>query len=103
MAPTTVRAVLVGGEEADGEIVEKDDFDTPTDGDAPTVTARDQVISAILGAREAAAAAADRVTSTGLTWVAPADAATWREGLALRRIETVVHLRGRPRSLRWTS
>src|SRR3984957_9273099 len=90
MAPTTVRAVLVGGEEADGEIVEKDDFDTPTDGDAPTVPARGQVISAILGAREDAAADGDQVTSTGVTWVDPADAATLREGLAVRKIENVV-------------
>jgi putative ABC transport system ATP-binding protein len=90
MAPTTVRAVLVGGEKADGEIVEKDDFDTPTDGDAPTVTASDQVISAILGAREDAAADGDQVTSTGVTWVNPADAATLREGLAVGKIENVV-------------
>jgi putative ABC transport system ATP-binding protein len=90
MAPTTVRAVLVGGEKADGEIADKDDFDTPTDGDAPTVTASDQVISAILGAREDAAADGDQVTSTGVTWVDPADAATLREGLAVRKIENVV-------------
>ena len=90
MAPTTVRAVLVGGEKADGAIVDKDDFDTPTDGDAPTVAASDQVISAILGVREDAAADGDQVTSTGVTWVNPADAATLREGLAVRKIENVV-------------
>jgi putative ABC transport system ATP-binding protein len=90
MAPTTVRAVLVGGEKADGAIVDKDDFDTPTNGDAPTAAASDQVISAILGAREDAAADGEQVTSTGVTWVNPADAATLREGLAVRKIENVV-------------
>jgi putative ABC transport system ATP-binding protein len=90
MAPTTVRAVLVGGEKADGAIVDKDNFDTPTDGDAPTVTASDQVISAILGAREDAVADGDQVTSTGVTWVNPADATTLRQRLAVRKIENVV-------------
>ena len=90
MAPTTVHTVLVGGENADGVIVDKDDFDTPTDGDAPTVTARDQVISAILGAREDAAADGDQVTSTGVTWAEPAQAAALREGLAVGKIENVV-------------
>jgi hypothetical protein len=80
MTPKTVRAVLVGGEKADGAIVDKDDFETPTNGDAPSVTDSDQVISAILGVREDAAADGDQVTSTGVTWVNPADAATLREG-----------------------
>ena len=90
MTPTAVRAVLVGGENADGVIVDKDNLDSLTDGDAPTVTATDQVISAILGAREDAAADGDQVTSTGVTWVNPADAATLREGLAVGKIENVV-------------
>ena len=79
MAPTTVHTVLVGGENADGVIVDQDNFDTTPNGDAPTVTAPDQVISAILGAREDAAADGDQVMSTGVTWVNPADAATLRE------------------------
>jgi putative ABC transport system ATP-binding protein len=90
MAPTTVHTVLVGGENADGVIVDQDNFDTTPNGDAPTVTAPDQVISAILGAREDAAADGDQVMSTGVTWVNPADAATLREGLAVGKIENVV-------------
>jgi putative ABC transport system ATP-binding protein len=90
MAPTTVHTVLVGGENADGVIVDRDNFDTTPNGDAPTVTAPDQVISAILGAREDAAADGDQVMSTGVTWVNPADAATLREGLAVGKIENVV-------------
>jgi putative ABC transport system ATP-binding protein len=90
MAPTTVHTVLVGGENADGVIVDQDNFDTTPNGDATTVTAPDQVISAILGAREDAAADGDQVMSTGVTWVNPADAATLREGLAVGKIENVV-------------
>jgi putative ABC transport system ATP-binding protein len=93
MAPTTVRVVLVGGENADGDIVDQDKFDATTDDDAPTVTAPDHVISAILGAREDAAADGDLVTSTGVAWADPADAAdaaTLRERLAVRKIENVM-------------
>jgi putative ABC transport system ATP-binding protein len=93
MAPTTVRVVLVGGENADGDIVDQDKFDATTDDDAPTVIAPDHVISAILGAREDAAAEGDLVTSTGVAWADPADAAdaaTLRERLAVRKIENVM-------------
>jgi putative ABC transport system ATP-binding protein len=90
MAPTTVRAVLVGGENADSVIVDQDKFDTTTNGDAPTITAPDQVISAILRTREDAAADGYQVTSTGVTWADPADAATLRQRLAVRKIENVM-------------
>ena len=55
MAPTTVRMVLVEGGNADGVTVDQDNFDITTNGDAPTITSLDQVISAILGTREGAA------------------------------------------------
>jgi putative ABC transport system ATP-binding protein len=90
MAPTTVRTVLVAGENADGVIVDGDNFDTTPNGDAPTITAPDQVISAILGTREDAAADGYQVISTGVTWADPADAATLRQGLAVRKIENVM-------------
>jgi putative ABC transport system ATP-binding protein len=90
MAPTTVRAVLVGGENADGVIVDENNFDTTPNGDASTITAPDQVISAILGAREDAAADGYQVTSIGVTWADPADAATLRESLAVGKIENVM-------------
>jgi hypothetical protein len=47
--------VLVEGENGDGATVEEDNFDVPADDDASTVTAADQVVSAILGTREGAA------------------------------------------------
>jgi ABC-type lipoprotein export system ATPase subunit len=90
MAPTTVRTVLVAGEKADGVIVDQDNFDISTDGDAPTVTPPDQVISAILGTREDAAADGYQVTSTGVTWADPAEAASLRQGLAVRKVENVM-------------
>ena len=89
MTPTTVRAVLVEGENAEGVVVNQDSFDITTDGDAPTITAPEQVISAILSIR-GDAAGGDQVTSTGVTWTDPAEAAALREGLAVRKIENVM-------------
>jgi hypothetical protein len=90
MAPTTVRMVLVEGENADGVTVDQDKFDLTTNGDAPTITAPDRVISAILGTREGAVEGGYQVTSTGVTWTDPAQAAALREGLAARKIENVM-------------
>jgi putative ABC transport system ATP-binding protein len=89
MTPTTVRTVLVEGENAEGVVVNQDSFDITTDGDAPTITAPEQVISAILSIR-GDAAGGDQVTSTGVTWTDPAEAAALREGLAVRKIENVM-------------
>jgi putative ABC transport system ATP-binding protein len=90
MAPTRVHVVLVEGENADGATVRQDNFDLTTNGDAPTITAPNQVVSAILGAREDAAESGHQVTSTGVTWVDPAGAAALREGLTARKIENVI-------------
>ena len=90
MAPTTVRTVLLGGEKADGVIVGQDDFDIATNGDAPTITAPDQAISAILSARKDAAVDGYRVASTGVTWVHAADADTLRQRLAVGKVENVI-------------
>ena len=57
MTPTTVRMVLVEGEKADGVTVDHDVFDiTPGDGSA-TSNAAEQVVAAVLGTQESAAAA----------------------------------------------
>ena len=82
MTPTTVRLVLVEGGNADGDIVDQHDFDTTINVDAQTITALDQVISAILGTREDAAEGGYQVTSTAVTWADPAQAAALREELA---------------------
>src|SRR5271168_4485545 len=90
MAPTSVRMLLVEGENADGVTVEDNEFDIATDDDAATLSAADQVISAILGTREGATEAGHALTSTGVTWTDPVDAAALHEALATRKIENVM-------------
>ena len=90
MAPTSVRMLLVEGENADGVTVEDDNFDIATDDDAATLSAADQVISAILGTREGATEAGHALASTGVTWTDPIDAAALRDALATRKVENVM-------------
>src|SRR3984957_642633 len=90
MAPTSVRMLLVEGENADGVTVEDNQFDIAADDDAATLSAADQVISAILGTREGATEAGHALTSTGVTWTDPVDAAALHEALATRKIENVM-------------
>jgi hypothetical protein len=90
MAPTSVRMVLVEGENADGVTVDEDSF-AVTDGEDPaTVTAPDQVIAAILGTREGAAQAGYALLSTGVTWSDQVEAAALRDALAARKVENVM-------------
>lgn len=90
MAPTSVRMLLVEGENADGVTVEDSTFGITTDDDPATLSAADQVISAILGTREGASEAGHDLTSTGVTWTDPVDAAALRDALATRKIENVM-------------
>jgi hypothetical protein len=90
MAPTSVRMLLVEGENADGVTVEDNQFAFAADDDAATLSAADQVISAILGTREGATEAGHALTSTGVTWTDPVDAAALRDALATRKVENVM-------------
>ncbi|MGB6208664.1 DUF7159 family protein, partial [Mycobacterium sp.] len=90
MAPTVVHAVVVEGVNADGVTVEEDNFVVVGDEAAATVSAADQVVSAILGTREGATQAGHALTSTGVTWTDPVDAAALREVLAARKVENVM-------------
>ena len=54
MAPTTVRMVLVEGENADGVTVDEENFGLANGEDPATFSAPDQVVAAILGTREGA-------------------------------------------------
>jgi len=90
MAPTSVRMLLVEGETAGGATVEDATFGIATDRDTATLSAADQVISAILGTREGATEAGHALTSTGVTWTDPVDAAALRDALATRKIENVM-------------
>ncbi|MGA8328800.1 MAG: hypothetical protein WB777_05845, partial [Mycobacterium sp.] len=90
MAPTTVRIVLVEGENADGATVDEENF-VVTDGEDPaTFSAPDQVVAAILGTREGANEAGYELLSTGVTWTNPREAAELRDALAARKVENVM-------------
>ncbi len=90
MAPTGVRMVLVEGKNGDGATVDEDNFDVAAHDDAATVTAADQVVSAILGTRESAAEGGYQLASTGVTFTDPIEAAALRDALAAHKIENVM-------------
>ena len=91
MTPTTVRMVLVEGDKADGSIVDHDAFDvTANDGSATSSKAAEQVVEAILGTKESAAAGGHHLKSIGVTWSDHAEASTLRDALAARGIEDVM-------------
>src|ERR1700742_4397689 len=90
MAPKSVRMLLVEGENADGGTKEHNQFDTADEDAAETLSAADQVISAILGTREGATEAGHALASTGITWTDPVDAAALRDALATRKVENVM-------------
>ena len=90
MAPTAVRMVLVEGENGDGATVDEDNFDVAAGEDTAPASAADRVISAILGTREGAAEGGYQLTSTGVTWTDPTEAAALRDALAAHKVENVM-------------
>jgi hypothetical protein len=90
MAPTTVRVVLVEGENADGVTVDEDNIAIANDEDPATFSGPDQVIAAILGTREGASEAGYDLRSTGVTWTDQRAAAELRDILAARKVENVM-------------
>jgi hypothetical protein len=82
--------VLVEGENGDGVTVDEDNFDVAADDDAATFSAADQVVSAILGTQEGAAQGGYQLTSTGVTWTDPVEAAALRDALAAHKVENVM-------------
>lgn len=90
MAPATIGMVLVEGENGDGVTVDEDNFDVADDNDPATLSAPDQVVAAILGTREGATEVGYALTSTGVTWTDPADAAALAAALAARKVENVM-------------
>jgi uncharacterized membrane protein YgcG len=90
MAPTTVRMVLVAGENGDGVTVDEENFAITNSEDAPTLSAPDQVVAAILGTREGANEAGYQLLSTGVTWSDQQEAADLRDALAARKVENVM-------------
>lgn len=86
MAPSTVRMVLVEGENADGVTVDHDDIAIA----AGTRSGPQQVVSAILGTREGAREGGYQLSSTGVTWTDPAEAAELRAALVGHKVENVM-------------
>jgi hypothetical protein len=90
MAPTTVRMVLVEGQNADGATVDEDNFAVANGEDPATFSAPNQVVAAILGTREGASEAGYDLLSTGVTWSDQSEAAELRDALAARKVENVM-------------
>jgi uncharacterized membrane protein YgcG len=90
MAPTTVRIVLVEGQNADGATVDEDNFAVTNGEDPATFSGPDQVVAAILGTREGANEAGYDLLSTGVTWSEECEAAELRDALAARKVENVM-------------
>ena len=90
MAPTAVRMVLVEGQNGEGATVDEDNFDVPPEDDAATLSAANQVVSAILGTRQGAAEGGYQLASTGVTFTDPIEAAALRDALAAHKVENVM-------------
>ncbi len=90
MAPTTVRMVLVEGENADGITVDHDVFDVTAVEDAATMSAADQVVAAILGTQESAEAGGHHLKSIGVTWSDHSDASALRDALTAHGIDVML-------------
>ena len=93
MAPSTVRMVLVEGKNGDGATVDQDGFPVATaanTGNAPTLTAANQAMAAILGTREGATQEGYRLASTGVTCADPVEADALRDALAAHRVENIM-------------
>jgi hypothetical protein len=90
MAPTTVRIVLVEGQNADGATVDEDNFAVSNGEDPATFSGPDQVVAAILGTREGANEAGYELLSTGVTWSDQQAAAELRDALTARKVENVM-------------
>ncbi len=90
MAPASVQMVLLQGENADGATVDENEFAVPARDDAPTVSASDRVVAAILGTREDAISAGLELSSVGVACTDQLEAAALRDALAAHKIENVM-------------
>lgn len=92
LTSTGVGWVLVEGREADGAIVDHDDFAVRTGGGSRAVSTAERVTAAVLRAREAATRHDQRVGLIGLTWSddASAEAALLLESLTDAGLDNVV-------------
>ncbi len=89
MAPKTVRLVVIEGQNADGVIVDQDEFEVG-EGNSATAGAVDQVIAAISGTREGAAEGGHQLSSTGVTWTDPVEVGALQDAIASREVGSVM-------------
>ncbi len=85
---TTVRMVLIEGENADGVIVEYSTFDT-ADG-AVKASPSEQISAAILATQQNAASKGHHLVLSGVTWDDEPASAELSDGLAARDLQNVV-------------
>ncbi len=90
MAPSTIRMVLVEGENADGVTVDEDHFAVNVGNHPAAPSGPDQLIAALLGTREGATQAGCQLRSIGVTWTDPGAAAALATALAARKVENVM-------------
>lgn len=88
MAPRTVRLVAIEGQNADGVIVEQEEFEVGAAGDSAGPA--DQVVDAIIGTREGVLEGGHQLTSTGVTWSDPAGVGALREAIATHELDGVM-------------
>jgi hypothetical protein len=95
LTSTSVGWVLVEGRDADGTILDHDDFEVVTGGGARTVTTSEQTTAALLHAQAAAARYGHRLHVIGVTWSdeAAAEAALLLESLNNAGLDNVVPIR----------
>lgn len=87
LAPDSVRLVLVQGESADGTTIDENEFLVD---DAPTVSASDRVIAAVVGTRDDANRAGIAVSSVGVACTDQLAATALRDALAAHKVENVM-------------
>ena len=90
MTPTTVRMVLVEGEKADGVDRRPRRLRRHRRRRLGNVCGRRQVVEAVLGTQESAAAGGHHLKAIGVTWSDHAEGAALRDALAARGIDDVM-------------
>ena len=95
MTPTTVRFVLVEGQDADGATMERDAFAVHNDGPADALHTSKQTAAAVRRTKALAAARGHRLHSIGVTWSDDADteASLLLESLSDSGFDNVVAVR----------
>lgn len=90
MAPASVQMVLLQGENGDGTTVDTNAFAVTADDGAPTVSASDRVLAALLATREDAARAGLELSAVGVACTDQLEAPALRDALTAHKMENVM-------------